>query len=389
MSIKKLAIITSHPIQYNAPLFQLLTKRNEILIKVFYTWGETSVKDKFDPGFGKIVQWDIPLLEGYEYEFVENVSQDKGTHHFRGIVNPQLISQVDAFGPSAILVFGWAFQSHLKVLRHYHKKKLVLFRGDSTLLGESSFLKKQLRRIFLGWVYKHVDYALYVGRNNRDYFSKMGFRDKQLVFAPHAIDNERFSDNSESSREAVFSFRKRLGIDPHAIVFLFAGKLEKIKNLPILLRAFVRTGLFEKADLVIVGNGELEKELKEEFRPISSIHFLDFQNQLQMPNIYRIADVFVLPSWTETWGLSVNEAMACGRPVLISDHCGCSPDLVMSAENGYIFKTGDIEDLSEKLLLLYARKSSLKGMGQVSLAHIAGFSYQHICRAIEETVKSN
>ncbi len=89
--MKRLAIITTHPIQYNAPLFKLLSKRNNISIKVFYTWGEAVLQKKYDPGFGKTIEWDIPLLEGYEYTFVENTAKKPGSHHFSGIDNPRLI----------------------------------------------------------------------------------------------------------------------------------------------------------------------------------------------------------------------------------------------------------------------------------------------------------
>ncbi|HCY88764.1 MAG TPA: glycosyl transferase family 1, partial [Chitinophagaceae bacterium] len=105
---KKLAVITTHPIQYHAPLYALLVQRGVIDIKVFYTWGESVLKDKFDPGFGKVIEWDIPLLKGYPYEFLENTADDKGSHHFNGIKNPGLIEAVDQYNPDAILIYGWS-----------------------------------------------------------------------------------------------------------------------------------------------------------------------------------------------------------------------------------------------------------------------------------------
>lgn len=88
----KLAIISSHPIQYNAPLFKLLTQRGNLSVKVFYTWGKQSIEPKYDPGFGKTIQWDIPLLDGYNYEFLENISKAPGSSHFNGI-KPQYHSK--------------------------------------------------------------------------------------------------------------------------------------------------------------------------------------------------------------------------------------------------------------------------------------------------------
>jgi glycosyltransferase involved in cell wall biosynthesis len=381
----KLAIITSHPIQYNAPLFKMLVERDKIGVKVFYTWGETVLENKFDPGFGRVVNWDIPLLEGYEYEFLKNTAREKGSDHFRGIVNPEIISRVDAYEPDGIMVFGWAFQSHLKVMRHYKNKKLILFRGDSTLLYKFSFIRKQLRKFFLRRVYRNIDYALYVGKNNYQYFKQAGLRDDQLQYAPHAVDNKRFSKNDAIREEEALYLRKNLNIDEQEIVFLFAGKLEIKKDVKSLLAAFEQTGLYRSTHLVIVGNGKLEQEFKKNYGSISSVHFVDFQNQSQMPAIYRLGDIFVLPSdGPETWGLAVNEAMACGRAVLVSDICGCGIDLVDVGKNGFIFHGGNVKDLGEKMLTLAEiGKSGIKLMGQYSGVKIEKFSFERFCESTE------
>ena len=111
---KKLAIITTHPIQYNAPLFELLTRQNKIDIKVFYTWGNTVLGKKYDPGFGKFIEWNIPLLKGYNYEFLDNIAKDKGSHHFNGIINPGIIEIIKNYEADALLVYGWAVQKSFK-----------------------------------------------------------------------------------------------------------------------------------------------------------------------------------------------------------------------------------------------------------------------------------
>ena len=153
---KRLAIVTSHPIQYNAPLFRLLTERGNIDVKVFYTWGQTEQGFVYDPDFKQAFQWDIPLLEGYEKEFVENISKQPTAGSFNGIDNRDLIQRIDRYNPDALLVFGWSFKSHLRVLRHYGGRKKIIFRGDSNLLDEVPGLsvKKILRLVFLRWVYR-------------------------------------------------------------------------------------------------------------------------------------------------------------------------------------------------------------------------------------------
>jgi hypothetical protein len=138
----KVAIISTHPIQYNAPLFQLLGESNHLEIKVFYTWGTDVLEKKFDPGFGRIIEWDIPLLKGYQYVFVENTSKNKGSHHFGGIDNPDLINQIEDWGANALFVFGWSFKSHLACLKHFHQKIPIFFRETLHYWMKEAVLKR-------------------------------------------------------------------------------------------------------------------------------------------------------------------------------------------------------------------------------------------------------
>lgn len=385
----KLAIITSHPIQYNAPLFEFLSKRNIIEVKVFYTWGETVLKNKYDPGFGKVIAWDIPLLKGYAYEFLENTAIDKGSHHFKGIINPGIIETINNFHPDAVMVYGWAFKSHLQVMRYFKNKVPVLFRGDSNLLDATGFLASLKRTLFLKWVYRFTDIALYVGKNNYRYFRKAGLKEKQLVFAPHAIDNDRFICNNDDCLQSSKELKASLNIPEKDFIFLFAGKLEPKKDPEILIRAFLGSGFGSAAHLVIVGNGIMEKELKDQYIENKQIHFVDFQNQLQMPSVYAMADVFVLPSKGpgETWGLSVNEAMANGKPVIVSSKCGCSADLVENGINGYVFEATNVQDLQNKLKLIYSKKTGIGLMQQRSIEKIKMYSFENVAVAIEEVLK--
>src|SRR5690606_24455591 len=191
--MKKLAIIITHPIQYYAPVFKLLAAQCHV--KVFYTWGEKAIKPKHDPGFGKAIAWDIPLLGGYEYEFLENTAANPGSHHRKGIINPHIIKRIVAFEPQALLVYGYAYDSHFRAMRYFKGKIPVWFRGDSTLLDHADALKSLVKSIYLKWVYQYIDKAFYVGSNNKAYFKKYGLKEEQLVFAPHAIDNLRFAED--------------------------------------------------------------------------------------------------------------------------------------------------------------------------------------------------
>lgn len=380
---KKLAIVTSHPIQYNAPWFRLLNEQGRVLPKVFYTWSQVQHQQKYDPGFGKVVQWDIPLLDGYDHCFVENISTEPGTHHYKGLINPTLINEIEAWQPDAVLVFGWAFHSHARCLRHFHKKKPVLFRGDSTLLDETGGLKTFLRRIFLRWMYRNVDKALYVGSNNKKYFLAHGLTEQQLVYAPHAVDNDRFGHREIECRQKALALRESAGFAKEDVVLLFAGKFEQKKD-PFLLIELLKRIDSPQLKLLFVGNGVLEKELKAAAFADQRISFMDFQNQQAMPALYRAADIFVLPSKGpgETWGLALNEAMACGRPVITTDKTGGAIDLVSNGVNGFIICDHDTQAVETFLKKAIQDKNILESMGERSKEIISEFNFEKIVAAV-------
>jgi glycosyltransferase involved in cell wall biosynthesis len=387
--MKRLAIVTTHPIQYNAPLFRLLTQRKKIDVKVFYTWSQSSNGLIYDPGFGIEKKWDIPLLDGYNFYFSFNSSKEPGSHKFSGIINPYLISELKNYNPDAILVYGWSFDSHLKVLRYFKKKVPIYFRGDSTLISGMSGnkVKRLLRQLALKWVYSHIDFALYTGRLNKEYFMKHGLKDSQLIFMPHAVDNERFSAANKGS--SLNFDLKQLGIGYNDKIFLYAGKFERVKNLELLITAFLEVG-DPTAHLILVGSGELETRLKALSKNSRNTHYIPFQNQGYMPLIYRLADVYVLPSLNETWGLSVNEAMCSSSAILVSDRCGCSPDLVHENRNGFIFKASSKADLKAKLSTLSAlSKSELQEYGKHSLQIIQEWSFANCAEILERNITSS
>jgi glycosyltransferase involved in cell wall biosynthesis len=382
----KLAIVSTHPIQYYAPYFKLLAQQPDLQVKVFYTWSQSQKNEKYDPDFGKIISWDIPLLEGYEYVFIKNIASDPGSHHFKGIDNPTLNKEIAHWNPTALLVIGWSFKSHLSCMRHFKGKVKMLFRGDSTLLDESFGLKKIIRRLFLTYVYSFIDFALYVGSNNKKYFLAHGLKEKQLRFAPHAIDNSRFS-NEKHDAEAIV-WKKKLGIPDKGFVLLFAGKLEPKKD-PGFLLSIVNQLKNENLYLILVGNGPLESKLKQQAKGSEKVLFLDFQNQQQMPVVYRLADVFILPSNGpgETWGLAINEAMASGRAVMASTKVGGAVDLIKQNGNGFIFKNGNVDEATGYLKIIMENRQAAQKMGEESRKLINSFSFEHIVLSISALVK--
>ena len=345
----KLAIVVTHPVQYAAPVFQMLAKKVEL--KVFYTAEEGN---DYDKEFKREIHWDIPLLSGYSYEW---------------IIDRTRIEQVSIYQPECLLIFGWAPKGHLQLLRYFKNKVKIVFRGDSTLLKKLPWWKEKLKELALTWVYHHVNDAIYVGTHNKAYFLKYGLKEKQLTFAPHAIDNDRFSFQQTASSLV----REKLGLSTTATLVLFAGKFNDNKNVLGLLRAFIGISA-QNTHLLFVGSGILEAQLKREAQQHQNIHFLPFQNQQAMPGIYQACDLFCLPSKSETWGLSINEAMACSKAVLVSDQCGAASDLV-TAGNGRIFKSNKIEDLNKQLDYLLRHPLFLKEAGQRSFEIIRHWNF--------------
>jgi glycosyltransferase involved in cell wall biosynthesis len=327
--MKRLAILSTHPIQYNAPLFRLIAADPNIELKVFYS--KVTEEVRFDKDFGQEVTWDIPLTEGYAHESFA-ASESAGLQ--------ALIARIESFSPNAILVFGWNFAGHFAVMKHFKGSVPVWFRGDSTLIDPLPLWKRIARKLWLRHVYRYVDKAFYVGKANFRYFHWCGLQDSQLVYAPHAVDNDFFMKDDEERQLRALEIRAKLGIPKEAFVFLFVGKLESKKQPLELARAFmeVQSPGNRGAHLIYVGSGQLEHELKATTKDAQNIHLVGFKNQSEMPVWYRVANTLCLPSKGpgETWGLAVNEAMACGCSAIVSDRVGCAEDLIHATEFGTI-----------------------------------------------------
>jgi glycosyltransferase involved in cell wall biosynthesis len=333
----RIAVVVSHPVQYYVPLYRRLAMRPDVELRVFYTWhsGAGPVRDA---GFGRDVEWDIPLRTGYDWEWVENIARDPGTHHFFGLINPGLVRRVLSWGPDVVHLTGYNFWSHLTGLLGFRRAGVpVLFRGDSHLLDEEPWWRRVVKRVVLVCVYALPTVFLSVGKANRDYWLNFWVPSGRICFCPHSVEVERFLEPDEQYERQALEWRRQLAIPEGGVVLLFAGKLVARKR-PLELMRAVRD--LEGVVLVVVGEGELEGRVRAELEECPARYrWLPFQNQSRMPVVYRLGDVMVLPSaFGETWGLAVNEAQACGRPVLVSDALGCAQDLVEEGVNGLVFE---------------------------------------------------
>jgi glycosyltransferase involved in cell wall biosynthesis len=372
----RLAIVSSHPIQYNAPWFRFLAADGLPDLRVFYlsAGGLTPTRD---PGFGIDVAWDIPLLDGYDHEFVPNASPHPGTARVSGLYNPRLAERLTAYRPDGILVFGYNYLSCYRLLASRIGRRVpLLFRGDSHRIVARRGSAARLRQVWTRSVFTRFSAFLFVGQANRDYFKAHGVPDVRLFFSPHAVDNARYFGEAATAARDAAEWRAALGIPPGHRVVLFAGKFEEKKRPRDLIAAFRRAAL-PAATLVMVGNGAQEADLRRDSAGDSNIVFLPFQNQSRMPVTYSLADVFVLPSVGEgeSWGLAVNEAMCMARPVIASTHVGCARDLVVPGDNGLIFSAGDVGALTRAIQDALSDMERLKAWGEESRRIVSRYSY--------------
>lgn len=368
--IPRLAIIVSHPIQYYVPLYQRLAQRNDVEIKVFFTWhgGDEAVLDR---GFKKALAWDIPLTDGYKYQVVPNVASEAGTHHFMGLRNPTLMQRVMMWQPDAIHLTGYWYASHLRAMQVFYRRGVpILFRGDSHLLDGGERWKWHIKRALLTAIYRWPTAFLYVGQANRDYYCRFGVPDWKLHYCPHSIEVSRFAEPSIKLEQEASRWRADLGLTGQQRILLFVGKFEDKKQPVALMRAFLD---MNEQDLVLlmVGDGELKPQVHSLARNFPDrFRVIPFQNQSRMPVVYRLGDVVVLPSiYGETWGLAVNEALACGRPVLVSDRVGCAVDLVTPGQTGGVFRAGDWSDFKQKLRTTLKLSETLNRPSLIRFAH--------------------
>jgi glycosyltransferase involved in cell wall biosynthesis len=364
----RLAVVASHPIQYYAPLYRELAKRCDLM--VFFAHRATPV-DQAKSGFGIGFDWDVDLTSGYAYALLQNVAERPGLDRFVACDTPEIGSRLRGEHFDAVLVHGWHFKTYLQTMLAAKRLGLpLLVRGDSHVATPRPALKKALKAVGYPLFLRLFDAALYVGVRSRLYWNHYGYPRARLFFSPHCVDSGWFA--ARATAGARRDLRSQLGIAADTKVALFAGKLVPFKRPLDLVAAanrMKREG--EEIEIIVAGAGSLEAEMNAAAHATGvSIHALGFCNQTKMPPAYAAADVVVLPSDArETWGLVANEALACGRPVILSDAVGAAPDLAADATAGRVFPVGDIAALAEALHAVLSSPPALEKIAAKSRAY--------------------
>jgi glycosyltransferase involved in cell wall biosynthesis len=394
----RLAYLVSHPIQYQAPLLRRIAQEPDIDLTVLFG-SDFSVRDYKDEGFGVGVKWDVPLLEGYRYEFLPSL-RDNAMVGVTSPLNYGIFSQLrggrDESGAAfdVLWVHGYATVNALHGMLAAKALGIpVLLRAESWLRDrERGGAKLAMKRLFFEALKQMVDGVMPIGTLNADYWRHYLGEDFPASLMPYAVDNDYFKKQSQEARTGRRELLAELDLDPSRPVILFASKLQSRKRCADLLEAYKNLssgdGIEPSPYLVIVGDGEeraaLERETAES--KLNGVRFCGFRNQSELPRFFDIASVFVLPSRHEPWGLIVNEVMNAGRAVIVSDEVGCQPDLITDGVEGCIFPAGDVGALTSSLRRVLATPETAARMGQRGLERIQTWSFEEDIRGLREAI---
>jgi glycosyltransferase involved in cell wall biosynthesis len=343
---RRVGFLISHPIQYLTPLFRELAQRCDLT--VFFAHRQTA-DQQGRAGFGVAFDWDIDLLAGYHSEFLANAARDPSPDSFWGCDTPEIGRRIADGKFDAFVVPGWALKAYWQAAMACRRQGVPIFvRGDSQLAAERGGMLRIGKKIAFSHVLRRFDGFLYVGRKNREYLLHYGADPARLFFSPHCVDNDGFRAGAERARhEGIRSGFER----GTARRLLFVGKLTQYKSpLDLVRAAALMRGAGGDVEVAFAGMGELAAGLRELATAAAvPATFHGFVNQTALPAVYAAADAIVLPSRWETWGLVVNEAMACGLPAVVSDTVGCAPDLVEAGTTGAVFAPGDVAGLAQAI----------------------------------------
>ena len=378
----RVAMFSTHPIQYQVPWFQALSGRPEIHVKVYF--GMVPDASQQGVGFGVPFDWDIPLLEGYESEVLHNRARKPSLGRFSGCDTPHVARAMRTWAPDVAILTGW--HSKMLVQAWWACVRLGvprIVRGESNTMMHRAAWKRALHSLWL----RGFDRFLAIGESNRSFYRQAGVSDERIHACPYFIDNRRFGDASDAMRERRADLRRNWSIPENAVCFLFSGKLIPKKHPLDLIAAIQRAATAgARAHLLVVGDGELMAQARAAVAADRlPVTFAGFLNQTEIVGAYVAADCLVLPSDAgETWGLVVNEAMACGIPAIVSDQVGCGPDLVVEGVTGATFPMGDLAALAQRMAAFAADLPGLRAMGARAGERVR--SLYSVERAVEGTM---
>ncbi len=345
----RVLIVSTHPVQYAAPQYRRLAADERVELTVlFLSMG--SVEGAIDEDFGRTVRWDVPVLAGFRWSHPPNRSPRPSVHRFFGLVNPGVWRLIRRARADVVVLYGYRAASFwIAWVAARMSRASVVWTTDATTLDsrDRRSWKMKIKRHVLPTLFRTGDAILVPSTRSRRFLLSLGVPPGMVHVTPYAIDNAFFAERSATADP--FAVRRDWGVPTEAFVALFVAKLAPWKRPADLLRA---AALVPNMWVVLAGDGVLRADLgvlADSLGMADRVRFLGFMNQTELPAVYRAADVLVLPSAFEPFGLVVNEAFACGTPAVASDACGCVEDLIVEGETGFSFPSGDVAALADRL----------------------------------------
>jgi glycosyltransferase involved in cell wall biosynthesis len=372
----RLGVLATHPIQYHAPLHRAIAETAGIELTVYFAHRPSAIEQGL--GFGVPFEWDDELLSGYRHVWLRNRADERRQKtraafrdRYSDYDSPELAGIIRAEAYDVFLLHGWRVRSDWQALRACRAARIpTLVRGDSQL-RDDPLPKRWGKRIAYFRLMRGFAACLSVGQRSDAYFRYYGAR--HVVPSPHFVDNDLFARRAGVSAEQRDARRTAWRMSSRTLVLLFAGKLIPRKRPLDLIRAVAR---LHGVHLLFAGDGPLRHECRTLARRLGvPATFAGFLNQSAMTDAYTAADLLVLPSGRrETWGLVVNEAMACGRPAIVSEAAGCAPDLIREGETGYTYPAGDIAQLRDRITRFLDDAGAAERFGEAARGQVAQFT---------------
>jgi glycosyltransferase involved in cell wall biosynthesis len=374
------------PVYYHAPLYRRVAADPHIsFIAIFGS--DIGIRRGVSGGYGGSVDFDVPVLDGYESIFLRKAGRNAcgGTFALR---DWDIASVVRRGRFDALWLNGYNSITHLTAAAtQFGRGRAILVREEQTLLHSRPLLRRLAKNVGLRLLLRRA-YGLYIGTENRRWFSHWGVPDQRLFFTPYTVDNDRLQEDAEKLCPRRKQLRSAFGLDAEKPVILTVCRFVSQKQPLLLIEAFRRVRREREASLLLVGSGPLEAEMRRvvEAAAIPDVAFAGFLSQTQIARAYAAADVFVLASTSETWGLVVNEAMNFRLPIVVTDGVGSAADLVVPGENGFVVSRESPDALFEAMRRLIESADLRRSFGSASERRIGDWNYDAAAEGVVAAV---
>jgi glycosyltransferase involved in cell wall biosynthesis len=287
--------------------------------------------------------------------------------------NPDIIKELASFEPDVVILSGYAHPTMQRAARWCQRSLIPYGMTCETSFRNSacSGLRWRVKRHFAAWLVRGMAFGLPVGREAAAYLRHLGPSNAPMYLFPNTPDTTLFRETAERINASCsdVSIRTAFGLDSEAAIFLFVGRLIKAKRPLDAIRAFNGMSSVRDAQLVIVGDGPLRKQLEAASSGKAGIHFTGWMHdRKRLAELMAIATALLLPSMHEPWGAVVNEAMASGTPVISSDRVGAAAELVEADVDGFIASVGDVATMAKVMARLVDAPALAVQMGRAAQA---------------------